>query len=691
MNYNKLFINSERSDLIGKNMSTVTIDQTKISTEGEKWYKPRFALFGTFCLGHQTNIENILSLNIYENEKLLNFTPKRHLWTPAYSETVYRCEPQKEYYEKNGCISVKEKKCITSDDVFVSELKLKNEKKESIKLTLDFCVPKKMFTQASENAFYTEADILAGALMKKFTLSGYFSFFGCDLREEIEIPPQKSYSIKYCFAFDRNIEKSKEKAKKEHKNDSFAQNENVLNEWFDKNVPVLNISDRELEKIYYYRFLLIYINSFSPKKVIPEHFIENEVMYENRYGGWYGCPVTLPLPLQINEAKWLNDGKLSENQIYLWKSERLFMEYIQYTPMSVWEYYLTKRDKKILSDIYPFCKKFTLQKYSEKDALPITEGSWLTGAEYQPSFYQHTNPKWDWRQDCECAEKNGFEIIKLYRLDEISYFAANLKACSKIALELGINDESEYFDSLYKRVVEILKKSFWNNKDKIFYDIDFKSKKHCNEAPCYDSFAPFLFGSVNEDEYFEAFEKLFDYNWFGDDFGAVTVSKGCKMYWFDNCLTDGFSLSLKNPHEYGCCWNGPIWPYAMSLILNAFGEAAYICKKYREKWLLLFEKYCELHFFKGNRSVPCIFEHYRPEDGVTFSNSCDYFHSNWIDLFMKYWAGIKIKEDKIEFSPFTQEEFELKNIFINGKYYRFIQFYKSGELKTKIEITEEKK
>ena len=110
------------------------------------------------------------------------------------------------------------------------------------------------------------------------------------------------------------------------------------------------------------------------------------------------------------------------------------------------------------------------------------------------------------------------------------------------------------------------------------------------------------------------------------------------------------------------------------MVLNAFGAVAEKDSRYRKQWVALFDKYTEVHFLNGDRSLPVIFEHYRPGDGTTFSKACDYFHSAWIDLFMHYWAGISIENDEITFRPFSEELFEIRNVLIKGKYYIFRQF-----------------
>ncbi|MBQ8188864.1 MAG: hypothetical protein IJZ44_03705 [Lachnospiraceae bacterium] len=679
MNYNLYFQNSVRSDLIGYNMSTVCIEK-KGSISNSLWKAPVMGMQGTLCIGHETGEKDILMLEIRENHVPLEFEPRRNRWTPKWCETYYRSIPLESYYKKSGCFVVKEKKCITDEDVFVSEFCITNNKKETVTLQMKMVTP---LEKMEENTYKIQTPIIPKALGEKFVLKGWFAFYGMEMEQVIEIPAGESVTYKYCFAFSCQSEKdAKEKARMEFENTkSFSDNEDRLNQWFYKMVPDIITDNKDIEKMYYYRYLLIYINTFMPEKVIPEHYISGECMYENRYGAWYGCPVALPLSLQVDEAKWLKESGLAKNQLNMWMGNRtVFRWYIQYTPYCAYMFYQHHENKQWLEKIYDILKEYTLQKYNEDTLLPVMEGSWGTGAEYQPAFYQWTEPKWDWRFDKE-GKALGFPIQKLYRLDEISFFAANLKACAEIAKELGKESDYLYFNNLKECVVDTIKSKFWNEKDKLFYDIDAATNKQCNEAACYDSFAPFLFHLIEEENYTECFDKLFDDTWFADEFSTTTVAKNCPMYWFDNCIIGPTAAGLKNPHEYECCWNGPIWPFATSLILNALGAVAEKNSKYRKQWIALFDKYTELHFLNGDRSIPAIFEHYRPGDGMTFSRACDYFHSSWIDLFMHYWVGISVNNGEVLFQPFSEEEFEIKSVLIKGNYYTFKQFYEEGELK----------
>lgn len=678
-NFNLYFENSVRTDLIGYNMSTATVDH---EDEDNIWIDNVLGMNGAFCCGHETDKENVLKILISENDRVFDFDVKYHRWTPAWCETIYRSLPQVDYYGKSGCIAVKEKKCISKDDVFVSEILITNNKKETAYLELDVLSG---FEEETEGMYKAIAEIKASGLMEKYELNGWFCLFGVNEKSEIHLNAGESVRLKLCYAFNSNSDKARENAKIEYyKTDSFCENEKYINKWFYDNVPDLKINNSDIERIYYYRYLMLYINTFSPKDVIPKHYIEKRAIYENRYGEWYGCPITLSLPMQIDEAKWLKNHELAKEQLDVWKTKKLFQGFIEYTPYSAYDYYRCHKDKKWLEDIYDSLKECTLKKYSKDRFLPIMKGSWFTGAEYQSSFYQWTEPKWDWRQDEEGRRTGEFVENELYRLDEIMFFAANLKACSQIAEELKKYDDKALYDEVLKNVIKEVKEKFWNEDDEMFYDVDVKTGKQCDKAACYDSFMPFLAGLIDEEKYMQCLDKIFDSEWFYDEFSITTVAKKCPMYWFDNCIVYGEEVSLKNPHEYGCCWNGPIWPFAVTLVLNALGSAAKKYKQYRPKWCELFKRYTNLHFLNGNRSVPCILEHYRPGDGVTFSRSVDYFHSAWIDLFMKYWVGIDVENDEVTFEPFSDEEFELEGVIIGNKEYTITQQNNNGITKHKI-------
>lgn len=687
MNINRLLENSKRTSLIGKNIYTY---ESYVDNKHWQFPSPGFVsslkrYYGVFgiCIGHQIDdLTEAVYPEFFENGRKLKFEHVRHRWTPAWQETYYRCMPDPTYYRKSGCISFCEKKCITQDDVFCSHIILQSDKRVATDVKIKLVSP-----IAGKFSF----DIKVGAVTggKPINTKGYIAVkntISSNNEFTVSIPANGKVSIAYSLAFSKHSMKTAENAAMDvlKNNDVFAENENHFNRFMSDFAPKLTTENIDILKIYYYRWFLVYRSLHKPAEVINNHPIDRWCIYESPYGGWYGCPVGLPVPCHIEETKWMINPEFVYSDTLNWIDGICnYREYIQYTPMSIWHLHLNHPNKELLKKGYDACYKFAINKFNtQNDGLEFfkpTVGSWVTGAEYQPAFYQHSDVKWDWTNDVE-GFNTGFstEISQLYRLDDIAYSIGNLIGCSKIAKELGKDEDYKTLSKLSNKAVELLIKYFWNEEQKCFVSIDVRTKKQCDEAKCYDSFMPYLWGIINEN-YYEAFRHLADDEELSCTFGITSVDKKCPMYWFDNCIAGPAKSSIIHPHPYECSWNGPVWPYAVSSVLEALGFASTKNDDLGKLWLENFDKYTELHFMEGDRSAPLITEHYRPSDGYSFSQTSDYFHSTWIDLFMKYWAGIRIDEKGVSFSPLTDEEFTLSNVMIDGKKYEFTQRNTGGK------------
>ena len=674
MDYNMMLSCTRRTELIGGNMSTVTVNEFTRERK-DMWQPPAPGMRGIFCCGHETDVSDALAIELWENGKKLEMEPVRHNWTPAWSETHYRCTADAEYYANSGCIALREKKCITPENVFVSELTVINDKNCCADIELHIVTP----FEKADGAYKVDAAIVPGALNDSYRLKGCFALAGVDEVMALRLDRRSRRRVKFCFAYAADTHAVRSAALDElEEADSTGRNAKRLNEWFETCVPKLSCGDAELEKAYLYRCLLVNINTFSPREVIPEHYAAGQAMYESRYGSWFGATIGLPLPLQVCEARWL-DTELAAGQLELLRDKEHVTRYINNAARAAMELWRVTGDTEWLSGIYEFFRDMTLEKCSKPGELPVTTGSWVVGAEHQPSYYQHREPAWDWRHDSS-GLKMGFDIAKLYRLDEISFYAQNLNACAEMAGILGRRDEEKELAALRDEAKRRLEKEFWNERDGIFYDIDYETGMQCDLAACYDSFAPYMDGIVDSEKHSAAFDKLFDEAWFGDEFSVPSAARNCPMFWFDNCITGPAAASLTEPHEYGACWNGPIWPFAVSMVLHGLGSYAVKHREYRDKWLELFRRFTKLHFLDGDMSTPCITEHYHPGDGRSFSSAVDYFHSGYVDFIMKYWAGIRPGIDGPVFAPFTDDEFEISGVRMCGKTYCFRQYKKNGRL-----------
>lgn len=669
------------------------------------WGMARLGLPGNWCFGNQTELSDVLTIEIgYKKEdsyQKLELIPTRNWWTPAVIETYYRSKPIKGSgeYPFSGYLTVKEKKCITPDNVFVSEITLIHDNKVPGEYSISINTPHFKKEKAS-GLRVVDTQTKVGGIGEQIKLNGYAAVLVSEDGSDsfnISLHPFEILTFKYSFCVNlQSYEKAHEKALIPLENHNvFDDNIKAFDRWFNENVPPLRIENKDVQKVYYYRWFVVYRALHKPQTVIPNHPYPKRCFYESPMGNWFGCVIGLPVALQLQEARWLRDGSYGYEHIQNWAENiACYQGYIQYTPAAIWDYYKNHPDEKILSKVYEAAKAFALSKVNDQDdpELPVQEGSWGTGAEYQPNFYQFTKPAWDYRHDTEGKKKYGFELAKLNRLDTVCFAIANLMACSKMAVYLNKPEDSKSLFSIAEKLKALVIEKMWDKDTQMFYSVDPTTGQKADKAACYDSYIPFVFGIADKKEYLPAFDKFFDPKWFWDEFPISTASKTCDMYWSGNCLTGPVDASVSNPHQYECSWNGPAWHFSNSLMASALGEAALFenSKSLRSGWLEFMRRWTEMHFLFGDKTVPISNEHVRPSDGARFRRINDYFHSAWLDPLIRYYFGISMYEDKasLTFDPFTDEEFELYNLPIMGRELSFIQQIKDDVI-TRLIINEQ--
>jgi hypothetical protein len=442
----------------------------------------------------------------------------------------------------------------------------------------------------------------------------------------------------------------------------------------------LQVRNFDLLKMYYYRWFVVYRGIHEPRRLIQDHDYPRPAMYESPIGGWYDCVIGLSVPLQIQEAAWMRNPTPVWNHILNWAEKvKGYREhgYIQFTPMAVWNAYKCHSDKAKLAQCFDALKAYSLENVGNRfDRLPVQVGSWGTGAEYQPNFYQFTTPPWDYRNDCELLNSSpGLHMAKSIRLDTAGYAIGNLKAVGCIAGALNRPDDQETFSKAADSMLDIVKKNHWSPDLGLFLAADPASGKLADQAACYDSFVPYMWGMIKDPAHLKAFDKLLDPAWFWDDFPISTTAKNCPMYFDKSAMVGPTKASLITPHDYGCCWNGPVWNYTNSLIAEALGQGALGRKELCNGWLDFFTRWSDMQFLYGDRSVPYASEHHRPGDGARLGGPSEYFHSSWIDPFISYWCGIRLDNDlqTLTFDPFSKESFSLAHVPLAGKEYTFEQ------------------
>jgi len=695
--------NSVRGDLIGPEMWTAPeFCESEFGPEKHAgtlisaqlpyyaWDAPKPGLSGKLYVAHNTKeLIDVVSLELTEisgdKQSAVELALARNEWTPALLKSWYRSRPNALGCDtpELGALSLKESKCISADNVFVAECVLKNTGNTPRCYELTIRGPFAASASHPENSgpftFVTTAwgdteyQVFAAV---SSTLPG--------LVHRFELPPYGELKFRYAFAIDAHSAAAALARTRVilGEADAFARNVRRFNDWFAEKVPALRSEDLDILKLYYYRYFVLYRSMHFPRRLLPGHNYPRPAMYESPSGNGYSAVIGLPVPMQVQEAAWLRDPQPGKDHILNWSDglPEYHNYYIQFTPMSIWRFLQCHPDRELAQGAFSKAREFALRSADQRfDRLPVQTSSWGTGAEYQPNFYQFTDPPWDYRHDCQFA-KQGFEIAKLIRLDTAGYAIGNLLGTAKIAGFLGDGEAAARLAGGAAEMLEIVKTKHWDDRLQLFLAADPGSGRLADQAACYDSFVPYMWGMIQDKKYLEAFNKFTDPAWFWDDFPLCTAAKTCPMYFGGAALVGPAFASPAKPHYYNCSWNGPTWHYSNSLAAEAFGQAALAAPEWRTKWMEYFRAWTEMHFQYGDRTTPRACEHHRPEDGGRCANTTDYFHSSWIDPFIRYACGVTIADDlkTLSFDPFQTADFELASVPVAGREWTFVQRCEAG-------------
>ena len=696
-NPNRTLASAYRCDLVGPDVWTASAQGAPLDGSAESYWrgevpfflvgKPAPGLSGQLHVAHQVKgvkdslVPEIDEVTATGGARRLSFVPVRNHWTPSFMTTYYRSEPiglSVDEGSRIGATVLKETKAILKDNTFIAEAVIKNTLSEPRRYIVRISVHSGL-PQCGGGArewLFTAVYMCRDSLMKTHVAVGA-SFSGSEC--EVDVSPHGETTFRYALAFapDDSGAADRRLARALSTTDPFAENERVFNSWFDCEVPALKTSDPELYGMYCYRWFVAKRNIHFPRRVVADHPYPRAAAYESPVGDWFNCVIGLPVPVQLRELRWLRNPDVVRAHALNWCDKiKGYRGYIQFTGESIARIQENHPSVEFARRAYPAVREYALETCGGDSArLPVQHGSWGTGAEYQPNFYQFTNPPWDYRHDAQFGPKQGFPIARSIRLDTACYAVGNLLGAARLARRIGLAGEADRLERISRAKLDTVLARHWDDSLGLFLAADPDTYRLSDKSPCYDSFAPYLWGLVNDISHLRAFDKFVDRAWFWDDFPGTTCAKGCPMYYGANGIVFHPVATPSHPLPKECCWNGPMWHYANTLYAEALGQAARIRADLRPKWVEFFRAWSESHWAYGDRTVPRAAEHFRPEDGTRCGSAWDYFHSAWIDPFILYWCGASLSDgfEKLRFDPYTNEDFRLSGVPFVGRCYTFSQ------------------
>ena len=656
----------------------------------------------------------LLAVRFLTDSEEIPLQCEEYRWTPAGISAKYA----------GRGLGIFERKFITREDFFVSVVEIENTESRS----QSFCVEIPTLLTGTKSHFrslynpnYIEyenvdghsvkmqmmADITARNVLRKTAdvnvvlYSEDFkvkmsndAFFG-----EVQLSPGEKKKIKILGAIShiKTVEELEYDLKKFAEKNVFEYNENQVFEWFQKNVPELVCSDEILQKLYYYRWYIVYKNMINPQIGC----FNDLCMYEGK--DQFSLLCSASAAMHIREMRWLkqSDYVMSELKA-LYKSQikvgrtkgRLRDLYISDIPTAICEtmYLLPEKESRLILDKKAAVKSYvdyqrSAQYLPETSPLPIVVGSWRTAAEYQPSFFEFTTPMWDHTQSNPFGNEHK---TSLHRVDDSVYLSNNLSAVATLYNLAGEKSTAMAYNKEAKRIADNVRKYMWDDKTSFYYDLNPRNLSKALQSKCYDGFLGARIEMPQKER--EALMQHLE-NEFSAPYPILTVAKDCPAFSPDNTWKTGPSASGENPYNYDCCWNGPAWNFANSLVLDVLGKCVQMSdgRTHERLFADLFMRWCKEQCPEIN-AIPNSCEHYNPYTGEELRKVRDYSHSTFIDIIMRRIVGIAEADgDTICFSPLDigLSHFEIHGIPLKGHSVDFVwnsdkkdrlQVYCDGEM-----------
>ena len=198
--------------------------------------------------------------------------------------TYYRAKPSgfPGEYPNAGYLAVKETKCITGDNVFVSEISFMQDGKNGQEYVVEISTPFSKDPRAS-SGYYT-----ATINVQNMKVQGYTVLINSKGKnvQQFYIKPGETITFRYAFTID--LESPAFALKKAHnamsETDVFKKNKDRFDNWYDSNVPHFETDDPDMLKMYYYRWFVVYRGLHNPRTVMKNHPYPRQAFYEGPGG-----------------------------------------------------------------------------------------------------------------------------------------------------------------------------------------------------------------------------------------------------------------------------------------------------------------------------------------------------------------------------------------------------------------------
>ena len=403
---------------------------------------------------------------------------------------------------------------------------------------------------------------------------------------------------------------------------------------FDIGIPLIDISDKTIEEIYYYRWHT-FCRHIRP---VETGYVVTEFYPDVPWAGKYNT-ISCAAGHHLYEGRWLHEKKYLESYAAFWITKDA-----EPRKYSFWA----------ANAVYSFCEITGDFSLSERlyDGLKENFYGWekeklsTNGLFYQVDL-----------QDGMEYSAGGSGLRPTIN----SYLYGDAVALSKIADRLHKPDDRDLFLAKAEELKHKINTILWDEDAKFFKTFNLESE-NLVEPKEQIGYVPWYF-HIPDDGKSVAWNYLNDPDYFFAPFGPTTAERNCPDF--------------MKEFDHDCLWNGPSWPYATSQTLTALGN---LLADYRQSVMRKRDYYNLLHLYAASqylnedgKKVPFIDENLDPFTGEWLARKllknrpvdevhpkdrgAHYNHSTFCDLVLNGLAGIRASDsDDLVIDPLFDPE-----------------------------------
>jgi len=437
-------------------------------------------------------------------------------------------------------------------------------------------------------------------------------------------------------------------------------------EWYKANIPFLEVPDREIQDVYYYRW------STYKRHIKYTDQQNGYIITEFHNAPGYAAPlggIVAAAGHHVYEGRWLRDTRPLDDYLRYWlqgpgagpKPKEDYVnehtddwahEYAWWAADAVYQRYLVTGDAEFTTSLLP-----DLIRQYEK---------W--GHQFEPRLGLYWSvPVWDAMEytasSYETDPADPYHGGRGYRPTLNAYQYGDARAIAAIARLRGDKATAAEFERRADDLRTALHKWLWDDERKFFLH-----KAHADLDPGERlvgtreliGYIPWMFGMARKGTE-EAWAQLTDPQGFAAPYGPTTAERRSPYF-----MRDALA---------GCCrWNGPSWPYAtaqtltaMANLLNDHEQSVVTADDYHR----LLRTYALTQYKDGR---PYVAEAHHPDEPRWIydarGHSEHYNHSTFTDLVISGLIGLRPQPgDRVVVNPLVPKDwayFALENTPVRG-------------------------